>query len=83
MNRKELHKLIDAAPESELPTIGSFINFVIHQSQKDPLERRLDEAPYDDEHLSEEDLTAIQEGLEDIKAGRVFTLEEVEKVLFG
>lgn len=37
----------------------------------------LNEMPIDDEALTNEDLKAIQEGLEDSKAGRYQTLSEV------
>jgi hypothetical protein len=36
---------------------------------------------YDDEPLTKEELEAIQESEEDIKAGRVYSLEEVAKEL--
>lgn len=42
---------------------------------------RLVEIAIDDEPLSDETIKAIEESLEDIKAGRVYTLEEVAKEL--
>jgi predicted transcriptional regulator len=38
---------------------------------------RLVEMAIDDEPLSDETIRAIEESLEDLKAGRVFTLDEV------
>lgn len=77
MNRTELHKLIDAVPESELPTIGSFISFVIQRSQKDPLERRLDEAPYDDEDYSAEFLNELEEARKQARVEDTIPLEDL------
>ena len=37
------------------------------------------EAQYDDEQLSAGDLSAIRRGLEDFRAGRTLTLEELER----
>jgi len=45
------------------------------------IEGRIYFFPYDDEPLSEEEEKALQEGYEDVKAGRVKSLEQVEKEL--
>jgi len=42
----------------------------------DVLYDRMTELEYDDQHLSAEDLAAIQQGQEDLKQGRCLTLEE-------
>lgn len=34
---------------------------------------------YEDDHLSQEDLQAIRRGLEDIKSGRIVTLDQYEQ----
>jgi hypothetical protein len=47
----------------------------------DDVVKRLAEMAYDDEPLTKEELEAIQESEEDIKAGRVYSLEEVAKEL--
>jgi len=47
----------------------------------DDVVKRLAEMAYDDEPLTKEELEAIQESEEDIKAGRVYSLEEVMKEL--
>lgn len=77
MNRTDINRLLDRTPESELPKIGSFISYVISESQKDPLEKFLDAAPYDDEELTPEELEGIEIGLEQIKRGEVVTREEI------
>ena len=47
----------------------------------DELISRLADAAYDDEELSEEEITAIKESEEDIKAGRVRNLRDIMKDL--
>ncbi|MDE1860655.1 MAG: hypothetical protein KGH72_02955 [Candidatus Micrarchaeota archaeon] len=47
----------------------------------DQLIERLADSKIDYEPLSEEEIKGIEKGLADIKAGRVYTLEEVRKKL--
>jgi predicted transcriptional regulator len=83
MDRTDLHKLVEDLPETEIPTAIAFLSFVTHRAQQTPLDRILDSAPYEDEELTEEEHAGIREGLEDIRAGRVYTAEEIEKELLG
>ena len=77
MKRADIDRLLDKTPESELPKIGSFIGYVISESQKDPLEKILEAAPYDDEELTSEDIEDIKTSLEQIQRGEVFSREEI------
>lgn len=43
----------------------------------------LDEAPFDDEPVTEEDRAAIREGLAEEARGEVVSQEEVERLLLG
>ena len=45
----------------------------------DDVVRRLAEAAYDDEPLTPEEIEAMAEGIADIRAGRVYTLDEIMK----
>ncbi len=47
----------------------------------DQLIERLADSKIDYEPLSEDEIKGIEKGLADIKAGRVYTLEEVKKKL--
>lgn len=47
----------------------------------DAVVRRLAEAAYDDEPLTKEEIEAMEEGIADLKSGRVRTLDEVMKEL--
>ncbi len=56
--------------------------FKLHPREPyDSVIRRLVEAKIDEEPLSEETLKRIEEALEDIKAGCVYTTEEVKREL--
>ena len=83
MDRTDLHRLVEELPETEIPTVAAFVSFVTHRDQQTPLDRILDSVPYDDEKLTEEEHAAIRKGLDDIRAGRVYTSEEIEKELLG
>lgn len=82
MKRADIQRLLEAVPESELPTIGSFISFVIDQSQKDPMEKFLDAAPYDDEMSPEEIAAAVEARREALEANEWISAEEI-KAEFG
>jgi|GEM_PF-618978 len=47
----------------------------------DDVVRRLAEAAYDDEPMTPEEIEAMEEGIKDIKAGRVRSLDEIMKEL--
>ena len=79
ITREDLHKLVDRLPECEWEV--SYWVLLAHLKQHDPLLWRLMTAPEDDEEETEEERLAVEEGREDIRAGRVFTQEEVEEYL--
>lgn len=78
MKRADIQRLLEAVPESELPTIGSFISFVIDQSQKDPMEKFLDTAPYDEEMTPQEIEAAIVARREALEANEWVSAEEIK-----
>ena len=63
--KEELHRLVDQLPASEW------------EHAKSVPEELCDDA--DDRPLSSETLASIERGLEDIRAGRTITLEELER----
>ena len=76
--RDDLHTLLDAIPEDRLPAV------------REALERLADQvllafltAPEDDELLTDEDITAIEEGRADFERGDTVPFEEVERHLLG
>ena len=77
--RETLHRIVDELPDNELRAAKRYMEYLRNMS--DPLVRKLAEAPYDDEPLTAEDEAALQEGLADFAAGRVYTSEEVKREL--
>jgi hypothetical protein len=77
--RERLHRLVEDMHEGELETVETFIDFV--HERCDPVLRALLTAPYDDEPVTDEERAAVQEGLDALEAGDVYTMEEVEKEL--
>ena len=92
--RQEIKDLIDSLSEWRLEPAEWFINFIIAsrdapdgetggniQSQEDPVERLLANAPLDDEEVTDEDLAAFTDTDEDFRTGNTYTQEEVEREL--
>ena len=75
--RDELRQLLDQLPDQDLYTAKRFLAYL--RNTRDPMMRKLVEAPYDDEPLTEEDEAALAEAYEDLAAGRVVTMEEVKR----
>jgi len=80
--REEINRLANRLPIEKLETAIHFLETLVKQQQRgQTLEEALANPIYDDEPWTEEDEQAVAEAEEDIKAGRVYTLEEVEKEL--
>lgn len=77
--KEELHGLIDELAERDLYTAKHFLAYL--RNIRDPMMQKLVESAYEDEPLTEEDIAALDEAYEDLKAGRVFTMEEVQREL--
>ena len=59
----------------------SYWVLLAHLKQHDPMLWRLMTAPEDDEEETEEERLAVEEGKEDVRAGRLISQEEVEERL--
>ena len=80
MNRLDLHKLIDRLPESKIPTVGSFVGYVLSRSQYEELSDEVhDNAPLDDEEYSQEELESFQEAIEEYHRGETISHEEIKR----
>ena len=73
--KRQIKDLIDGMPPEELLVIKRFIQYV--RDMEDPFLRNMAEAPWDDEPLTDEDIAALEEGKEDVKAGRLVSHEEI------
>ena len=67
--KEQLHKLVDELPESQCEEAWQLLEELRSAKRSDS----------NDERLSTATLAAIEEGLEDIKAGHTITLEELER----
>lgn len=78
--RQGLHALVDELPEEKLAAAKRSLES-LRQQGEDPLRSFLDDAPWDDEPLTEEDRVAIQEGLADKARGEVVSHDDLERLL--
>lgn len=77
--REALHRLVDELPEPDVDTATRVLEAL--RATADPVLRSLLTAPEENEPISDEERAAIEEGMEDIRAGRVHSLDEVKKEL--
>ncbi len=80
--REQLYALVETIPDSELKPATRFLEFLRDQTP-DAVSLALDRAPLDDEPLTKEDVTALEEALQDRDQGRVFPHEEIRSDLLG
>lgn len=79
-DRQALHTLVDELPEPELRPARRYLEYLRLQPT-DPLRLLLEAAPPDDEPVTEDDLAAIREGLEEHSRGETIPHEEVKRLL--
>ena len=75
--REELKSLIDDLPDYELDAVRQYIQS-LHPSD-DPVASALADVPVDDEPVTDDDLSAIEESDADIDAGRVVSIEQLKR----
>jgi hypothetical protein len=73
--REKLIRAVLDLPEQDVERALTFVE----NELDDPLIRRLDSAPAEDEEISVEEETAAAEGRADIAAGRTASLAEVKR----
>jgi len=78
--KERLQQKIESINEFEAIEALDFIEYV-EQKRKKEIEESLKNASIDDEELTSEEIEAIKEAEEDIKAGRVSDAEDVWKRL--
>ena len=75
MNKLDLHRLIEKLPESQVPTVGTFLGYVLEQHSGDAHDR----APYDDDEFSDEELASFEEAHQEYLRGETLSQEEIER----
>ena len=74
--KERLYRLVDQIPEGEVHAVERYLEYLAEHG--DPFIRKLMNAPFDDEPVTEEEEAGVREAWEDYKAGRVHTLEDVK-----
>jgi hypothetical protein len=80
--RELLRALVDNLPEGEVHAALRFVEY-LRNSEEDPVQWALRDAPPDDEPVTEEDLAALAEAWEDVRHGRVVDHGEVRRRVMG
>lgn len=73
MNRQALHHLLDRIPDSEIAAAERYLT----ELAGSPASRVAAEAPADDEGVTAGDAAAIQSAIQDLRAGRISTHDDV------
>ncbi len=75
--RDRLYRLVDRLPDAEGLAAERYLQYLT--AHGDPLLRAVLAAPEDQDELSESERRLLDEGREDLAAGRTHTLSEVER----
>ncbi|MBI2942265.1 MAG: hypothetical protein HYY04_17690 [Chloroflexi bacterium] len=78
--REDLHELIDALPESAVPTARGFLRY-LGEIESDPVLRAFMEAPEDDESVTPEEAARLDQARAELERGETIPWEIVKKEL--
>lgn len=78
MDKADLHRVIDELPEDRQEEALRLL-----EDLRDRREYTAENAPLDDEPLSEEDWAAIERSRQDEAAGRITSHEDLKRELYG
>jgi len=79
-DKERLHSLVEDLPEAEVHAALRFVQY-LRQEALDPVARALQEAPYDDEPVTAEDLAELEAAERDRQQGRVVSHDEARREL--
>ncbi len=68
MSKDKLYELIDALPESKVDTAGDFLAYLVDRERSRQIMNVLENAPEEDQAPDVEELQALKEAKEDIRA---------------
>lgn len=80
-SKKELYRLIDELPDSELHAAKRFLEYL--RNMGDPMMQALMEAPYDDEPTTPEEDEGAEEGWQEYLRGEAISAEEAKRELLS
>ena len=75
--RDRLYNLVDCLPDAEVRAAERYLQYLTVHG--DPLTKAALTAPEDEDELSESGRRLLNEGCEDLAAGRTHTLDEVKR----
>lgn len=79
-DKERLHNLVEQLPEPEVRAALRFVEYLRWETS-DPVGRALQEAPYDDEPVTGEDLAEIEAAECDRQEGHVVSHDEARREL--
>ncbi|MEW9674001.1 hypothetical protein [Ammoniphilus sp. 3BR4] len=81
--KDEMHRIIDSLPPEETIAARHYLKYLLDEALRKRKELRqvLDSVPYDDEPVSKEDATEIENARKEIEAGETVSLDEVRRKL--
>ena len=80
IEREELRRLVDELPENELKAARRYLEF-IRDVGKNPARWALENAPLDDEPLTDEERERAARADEDFRTGRTTSMDELKREL--
>lgn len=75
--KERLHQVVDAMSEDEA---ADTLDYLVSRG-RDPLARRLDAAPLDDEPLTDEERESLRDARADKAAGRLVSMDDLRREL--
>lgn len=84
ITKQDLRRIVDDLPDdvpaSELLVAKRFLEY-LRERWNDPVRRMLENAPYEDELISEEEDAAVEEARRELRAGEVVSDEQLVREL--
>jgi hypothetical protein len=80
LTREDIHQLVDALPDNELPAAKRYLQFLQSVGQSPALESMVT-APWDDEPETDEEIEAVREAYEDVKRDEMVSDHELDSLL--
>jgi hypothetical protein len=77
--REEARRLLELVPDKDVPTVRRILSALAEEAPR----VSLDEAPEDDEPVTQEDVEAQAEARADKAAGRVYSHEEAMRLILA
>ena len=77
--KQRLHDLVDRLADDHVQPVERYLTSLCNE--QDPAMAAALSAPLDDEPLTDEDRQAIEEGRQDIAAGRVVSNDQIRRML--